>query len=46
MPNKKLRDGQSIGMGMKAPMGAKKPQKTGGKTPKQPTKTPAPKGGY
>jgi hypothetical protein len=46
MPNKKLRDGQPIGMGMKAPFGAKKPQKTGGKTPKQPTKTCAPKGGY
>ena len=46
MPNKKLRDGQPIGMGMKAPYGAKKPQKTGGKTPKQPTKTAKPKGGY
>jgi hypothetical protein len=46
MPNKKLRDGQPIGMGLKAPMGAKKPQKTGGKTPKQPTKTAKPKGGY
>ena len=46
MSNKKLRDGQPIGMGIKAPYGAKKPQKTGGKTPKQPTKTSAPKGGY
>jgi len=46
MPNKKLRDGQPIGMGIKAPYGAKKPQKTGGKTPKQPTKTAKPKGGY
>jgi hypothetical protein len=46
MPNKKLRDGQPVGMGMKAPMGAGKPQKTAGKTPKQPTKTPKPKGGY
>jgi hypothetical protein len=46
MPNKKLRDGQPIGMGMKAPMGAKKPQKTGGKTPKQPCKAPKPRGGY
>lgn len=46
MPNKKLRDGQSVGMGLKAPYGAKKPQKTAGKTPKQPTKTPAPRGGY
>jgi hypothetical protein len=46
MPNKKLRDGQPIGMGVTAPYGAKKPQKTGGKTPKQPTKAPKPKGGY
>ena len=46
MPNKKLRDGQPVGMGLKAPYGANKPQKTGGKTPKQGTKTPKPKGGY
>jgi hypothetical protein len=47
MPNKKLREGQSIGMGIKAPMGAeKKAQKNKVTNPKQPTKAKQPKGGY
>lgn len=47
MPNKKLREGQPIGMGIKAPYGAKGAALKNKVTPrKQPTKSPAPKGGY
>ena len=45
--NKKLREGQPIGMGIKAPMGAEKKALKGKVTPlKQPTKAKPPKGGY
>lgn len=44
MPNKKLREGQSIGMGVKALV--QKPTKDKVKNPKQPTKAKQPKGGY
>ena len=45
--NKKLREGQSIGMGLKAPMGAEKKALKGKVTPlKQPLKAKPPKGGY
>ena len=47
MSNKKLREGQSIGMGVKAPMGAeKKALKDKVTNPKQPQKLKQPKGGY
>jgi hypothetical protein len=47
MPNKKLREGQPIGMGVKAPYGAeKKALKDKVSNPKQPTKAKQPKGGY
>ena len=47
MPNKKLREGQPIGMGVTAPMGAEKKALKGKVTPlKQPTKAKPPKGGY
>jgi len=47
MPNKKLREGQPIGMGLTAPMGAEKKALKGKVTPlKQPTKAKPPKGGY
>jgi hypothetical protein len=47
MPNKKLREGQPIGMGITAPMGAEKKALKGKVTPlKQPTKAKPPKGGY
>jgi hypothetical protein len=47
MPNKKLREGQPIGMGIKAPMGAEKKALKGKvTTAKQPTKAKQPKGGY
>ena len=45
--NKKLREGQPIGMGVTAPMGAEKKALKGKVTPlKQPTKAKPPKGGY
>jgi hypothetical protein len=44
MPNKKLRDGQPIGMGLKAPV--QKPVEKKAKNPTQPTKVKKPKGGY
>ena len=44
MPNKKLREGQPIGMGLKAPV--QKPTKDRVKTVTQPTKVKKPKGGY
>ena len=45
--NKKLREGQPIGMGVTAPMGAEKKALKGKVTnPKQPTKTKPPKGRY
>jgi hypothetical protein len=44
MPNKKLREGQSIGMGLKAL--AQKNSKEKSKNPTQPTKAKKPKGGY
>ena len=44
MPNKKLREGQPIGMGMTAPV--QKPTKDKAKNPTQPTKAKKPKGGY
>jgi hypothetical protein len=47
MPNKKLREGQPIGMGITAPMGAEKKALKGKVTnPTQPTKAKKPKGGY
>jgi len=44
MPNKKLREGQTIGMGLKAPV--QKPTKDKVKNPTQTTKAKKPKGGY
>jgi len=44
MPNKKLREGQPIGMGVKAPV--QKPTKDKVKNPMQSTKAKKPKGGY
>ena len=44
MPNKKLREGQPIGMGIKSPV--QQPTKDRVKNPKQPTKAKKPKGGY
>ena len=44
MPNKKLREGQPIGMGIKALV--QKPTKDKVKNPTQPTKAKQPKGGY
>ena len=47
MSNKKLREGQPIGMGVRAPMGAEKKALKGKVTnPKQPQKAKTPKGGY
>jgi hypothetical protein len=47
MSNKKLHEGQSIGMGIKAPMGAeKKALKDKVTNPVQPVKLKKPKGGY
>lgn len=47
MPNKKLREGQDIGMGIKAPYGAKGAALKNKVTPvKQPKKVKKPKGGY
>ena len=44
MPNKKLREGQPIGMGLKSFV--QKPTKDKVKNPKQPQKATKPKGGY
>jgi hypothetical protein len=44
MANKKLREGQSIGMGLKAPV--QKTTKDKVKNPTQSTKAKKPKGGY
>ncbi|CAB5079629.1 hypothetical protein UFOVP146_47 [uncultured Caudovirales phage] len=47
MSNKKLREGQPIGMGVRAPMGAEKKALRGKvSTAKQPQKAKQPKGGY
>lgn len=46
-PNKKLREGQDIGMGIKAPIGVpKEAQKGRVKPKKQEKKIKQPKGGY
>jgi hypothetical protein len=46
-PNKKLREGHDIGMGIKAPIGVPKEARKGKVTPKkQDTKLKQPKGGY
>ena len=46
-PNKKLREGHDIGMGIKAPIGVPKEARKGKVTPKkQDSKLKQPKGGY